>query len=348
MARRRRRAADEREQQGHHRVRRAAGETATRRATLPGGPIPFAGGGSREGQAALLSSGHLPGIQRHALASQIGRVQGNRHLQRVLAPRRREGEPAGLIQRQRGRTGPTSPLIPEIWDRLASWMKQGPRAALNRNPALRNVLLTLYARLGPLWSHVKRITWVGERGEMLFEPQDDGRLQTALLASGYTASYFAKGGKDRWGLREPNVETAGLHWRGKSGGKVEVHIDLHPPILTGLWHKIQDDWRRSTTHTPESLRAGVESLGTYIPVLFQQRIHGLLVVRFNELAGRAQGRANVLAAIGRGRQHLRAAARIIWTRAVVSQADLRNALFSLYQAGREATRAANLLRGART
>lgn len=344
MARRRRRAADEREQQGHHRVRRAVGETATRRATWPGGPIPFAGDGSREGQAALLSGGHLPGIQRHALASQIGRVQGNRHLQRVLAPRRREEEMAGLIQRQ---ARPTSPLIPEIWDRLPSWMKQGPRAALNRNPALRNVLLTLYAQIGPLWSHVKRITWVGESGTMDFEPQNEGSLLATLLARGYTTSYFAGLG-NRWGLRESNVETAGLHWRGRPGGKVNVHIDLNPPSWTGLWHKIQDDWRRGTTHTPDSLRAGVESLGTYIPVLYEQRMHGELTVRFNDLAGRAGGRADVLAAITRGRQHLRAAARIIWTRAVVSQADLRNALFSLYQAGREATRAANLLRGART
>lgn len=340
MARRRQHTTDEREQ-SRHRVRRVAGESAARPTAWAGERIPFTGNGTRESQAALLSSKHLLTVQRRDLAGQIGHEQGNRHLQRMLVSRNHDGELVPLIQRQ---GGPTSPLIPEIWGRLPSWMKQGPKASLNQNPALRNVLLILYARVGPLWNHVKRITWVGESGTMDFEPLNEVSLFAALLTRGYTASYFAGLG-NRWGLREPNVETAGLHWRGRPGGKVNVHIDLNPPSWTGLWHKIQDDWRRGTTHTPDSLRAGVESLGTYIPVLYEQRMHGELTVRFNELTGRAGGRADVLAAIARGRQYLSAAARIIWTKTVSSQADLSNALFSLYQAGREAAQAANLLRG---
>jgi hypothetical protein len=251
------------------------------------------------------------------------------------------------VQRQAGQARPTSPLLPQIWDRLASWIKQdqpGRPADLSRDPALRDVLLILYARIGALWSHIRQITWVGRRGEMEFYPVDEGRLQADLIARGYTTSYFAKWG-NRWGLREPNVDAAGLHWRGMPEGTVNVHIDLHPPSWTGLWHKIRDDWRRSTTHTPESVRAGVESLGTYIPVLFHQRTHGCLVVRFNELEGLARGRADVLAAISRGRQYLQAAARIIWTRSVISQVELTDAYLCLHWAGLEAMRAERLLSG---
>jgi hypothetical protein len=43
-----------------------------------------AGDGSIEAQASQLSDFRLQPVQRQALAAQIGRVQGNRHLQRVL------------------------------------------------------------------------------------------------------------------------------------------------------------------------------------------------------------------------------------------------------------------------
>jgi hypothetical protein len=256
------------------------------------------------------------------------------------------GDVGHIVQRQ---SRPTSPLLPEIWDRLAPWLKQGTSgqpSALSQNPALWDVLLVLYARIGPsLWSHIRQITWVGERGEMEFIPEDERRLIVALFAEGYTTSYFAGLG-NRWGLREPNVDVAGLHWRGMPGGNiVNVHIDLHPPSWTGLWHKIQDDWRRSTTHTPESLRAGVERLGTYIPVLYEQRLHGELTVRFNDLHGKARGMNDVQAAITRGRQYLQAASRIIWTRSLISQAELSQAFYYIYQAGLEAERAENLLKG---
>lgn len=44
-----------------------------------------AGAGTAAGQAARLHDRRLPDAQRHALASRIGRAQGNRHLQRVIA-----------------------------------------------------------------------------------------------------------------------------------------------------------------------------------------------------------------------------------------------------------------------
>lgn len=53
-------------------------------AQLPGGPITVAGDGTIQAQAVWLSDRQLQGAQRRALAAQIGRVQGNRHLQQVV------------------------------------------------------------------------------------------------------------------------------------------------------------------------------------------------------------------------------------------------------------------------
>lgn len=62
-------------------------------AQLPGGPIIAAGDGTIQAQAARLGDVRLQSAQRHALAAQIGRVQGNRHLQRVVASLKRDEEP---------------------------------------------------------------------------------------------------------------------------------------------------------------------------------------------------------------------------------------------------------------
>jgi len=51
---------------------------------LPGGPLLAFGGGSSEDQTARLGDVQLQTAQRQALASKIGRSQGNLHLQRVL------------------------------------------------------------------------------------------------------------------------------------------------------------------------------------------------------------------------------------------------------------------------
>ena len=52
---------------------------------LPAGPLAAAGDGSIEDQAARLGDSRFLTAQRWAMATQIGRVQGNRHLQRVIA-----------------------------------------------------------------------------------------------------------------------------------------------------------------------------------------------------------------------------------------------------------------------
>jgi len=61
---------------------------------LPPSPIAAAGNGSIEAQANWLGKGRLQGAQRRALAAQIGRVQGNQHLQRVVASLKRDGKTA--------------------------------------------------------------------------------------------------------------------------------------------------------------------------------------------------------------------------------------------------------------
>ncbi|MCP4711172.1 MAG: hypothetical protein GY869_21340, partial [Planctomycetes bacterium] len=59
---------------------------------LPGGSIAAADGGTIEAQAARLGDMRLQTVQRQALAAEIGRVQGNRHLQRVVTSVRSEVE----------------------------------------------------------------------------------------------------------------------------------------------------------------------------------------------------------------------------------------------------------------
>jgi hypothetical protein len=57
--------------------------------------------GSIEGQRALLKDRPWQDAQRQAFAAQISRVQGNRHLQRLIANVRKEsGAPGKLVQRQ--------------------------------------------------------------------------------------------------------------------------------------------------------------------------------------------------------------------------------------------------------
>jgi len=57
------------------------------------GPAGVLGGGSLENQVACLKDPRLQTVQRQALAAQVGRVQGNRHLQRVLTSLKREANP---------------------------------------------------------------------------------------------------------------------------------------------------------------------------------------------------------------------------------------------------------------
>ncbi|TEU14098.1 MAG: hypothetical protein E3J25_05175, partial [Anaerolineales bacterium] len=52
---------------------------------LPGGPMLAFGGGSAEDQARRLGDIRLQSAQRRALARQIGRTQGNLHLQRLVS-----------------------------------------------------------------------------------------------------------------------------------------------------------------------------------------------------------------------------------------------------------------------
>jgi hypothetical protein len=303
----------------------------------------------------ILQAKPLTGEATPLAQRQVGHAFGDSGHSRVRSPAAELiTSSAGLrrrVQRQAGRARPTSPLLPEIWNRLAKWVKQDQPdrpADLTRMPALRGILLALYARVGlALWRHIRQITWVGPRGAMEFHPVDEGALKATLIGRGYTTSYFAKGGTDRWGLREKNVDAAGLHWRGRPGGKVNVHIDLHPPSWTGFWHWLMDSGRiRSMTHTREAIRAGIASLGIYIPVIHEQRAHGRLTVRLNKLDNQARGRPDVQAEVDEGRRHLRQASSIIWTKSVVSQAELNNAIWYLDLAAACASGAEHSLRSA--
>jgi hypothetical protein len=72
-------------------VTKPAGALASGLAEFPAGPIGAADGGTIQAQAAQLGDLRLQSAQRQALAAQIGRVQGNQHLQRVVASLKRGG-----------------------------------------------------------------------------------------------------------------------------------------------------------------------------------------------------------------------------------------------------------------
>ena len=63
-------------------------------AQLPGGPISAAGDGSVGVQSTRLGGSFVQAAQRRALAAQIGRMQGNRHLRRVVASLKEDRVPA--------------------------------------------------------------------------------------------------------------------------------------------------------------------------------------------------------------------------------------------------------------
>jgi len=232
---------------------------------------------------------------------------------------------------------PTSPLLPDIASRLPHWFfdKPGEPGKLSQNPALRKILLTLYARIGKdLWKLIppKSITYVSEQGEMDFKTNEIVYVYLVLRSKGYTPSYLAKG-KEEWGLREPTLPAAGLHVRG-TGNKINIHIDLHPPSWTGIYHWLMDADHffykmRKETHTPETLQEGVEKLGTYIPILFEQKVHGEATARLNQLTGQAKNRPEVQAEIDEGRQYLALAGKILWTKDIISKTELANATWYL-------------------
>ncbi len=241
---------------------------------------------------------------------------------------------------------PRSPLLEQIDDRL----HPDVGAQLEKDERLRQSLLTLYARIGDLWTFVPRydpakcktkseeacgITWIDPINGIVFHLDDEVRLQKRLKSDGYTSEWLAKSGDDRWGLREPGATVAGLHWRGLPKSGIGVHIDLHPPGATPELHFVLDKLLREKTHTPETLRQGVERRGVEIPVLAEQEFHGRLTTRFTELQSTMGGQPGARARLAVAKKALDDAAAIIWTRAVVTDAQLAGAIQRLRDAAKE-------------
>lgn len=81
---------------------------------LPNSLMAAAGSGSSEAQAARLADPRWQSAQRQALAGQIGRIQGNRHLQRTMASLKQQNQ---AIQRE-GEAAPGHKMamaIPITW-----------------------------------------------------------------------------------------------------------------------------------------------------------------------------------------------------------------------------------------
>ena len=266
------------------------------------------------------------------------RSKGNdglrRHEADILTLQRTAGNQAvaTLLQREAAVATPAvTPLLPEIESRLMPWVRQ------NLDETRRQYLLELYARLGPFWRYVppNSITYIGDHGEMDFRPADEPGLRAGLVAAGYTDAWWAKGRKNTWGLRESNVTSASLHWRGLGGGAVNVHIDLHPPGIGPIEHWLLDLELRSTTHTPETIRQGIKALKLEIPILSQREAHGELTMRLQRLRARAGEVEGARSSLDLAESSLALAGSILWNRDVIADNDLKNATVSLAEASIE-------------
>lgn len=83
-------------------------------AQLLGGPIAAVGDGTIQAQAALLGDPRLRTVQRQALAAQTGRIQGNRHLQRVTAAIKVTQDPGSIASTGTRGSGSTIPFKSEM------------------------------------------------------------------------------------------------------------------------------------------------------------------------------------------------------------------------------------------
>ncbi len=202
---------------------------------------------------------------------------------------------------------------------------------LETDEASRTYLLDLYAKLGPVWNRVPdhSITWIGTAGEMDFTPDNQAAVKADLIKAGYTDSYWAAGDGDTWGLREPGASSAGLHWRGKPGGKINVHIDLHPPSGTGFWHWWEDLKHRASTHTAQTIRQGLADSKVEIPVLSEQDAHGRLTVRLHELRRSLGETPAARSSLDLAQSSLDLAGSILWNRETITPDQLKEATAEL-------------------
>lgn len=83
-----------------------------------------------------------------------------------------------------------------------------------------------------------------------------------------------------------------------------------------------DSFMCGRTHTPETLHAGVESLGIYIPVLYEQRMHGEITALLNGLVAKARGQPEAQAEVKEGLDYLRQARALLWNKPGISQEEL--------------------------
>ncbi len=97
-------------------------------AALVGGPMPAAGDGTIQAQATRLGDPRLQSTQRQALAAQIGRVQGNRYLQRVIGSSK-----GGTKPRVGSMVGSSTIQLSALSSELEEiWLTQGREAFFRR------------------------------------------------------------------------------------------------------------------------------------------------------------------------------------------------------------------------
>lgn len=168
---------------------------------LPGAFI--AGGGTTEAQAARLGDRRLQAVQRQAMAAQVGQVQGNVHLQGVIASIRGNGKTAPYESNNgNGR----SPSIPGATG-------HDPAAVVQRRP-VRGAIGTVLGRIS-----FRAPGYVPAEGQL--------RVQTEIVPDGERPGRF-RGYRNR-------VEAYAQAWRQETVCAVGEDRE-------GLFHTLKTDW----------------------------------------------------------------------------------------------------------
>lgn len=150
--------------------------------------------------------------------------------------------------------------------------------------AARNSLLCVHAKMEKedLWKFIKTIIWVGDTGNILFNPVGTTKFfHNHLLNNGYGDWWFASSRSNaEWGVRS-RLCGGQLHFIKISDKEaVDGHIDINNPgdpserevtgaiseIGDAIYHLRKDSFDRENTHRPHQIRYALLKQGIKVPL----------------------------------------------------------------------------------
>jgi hypothetical protein len=170
---------------------------------LPPGPLAAAGGHAVEAQATRLADARLHPAQRQAVAGEIGRLQGNRHLQRVIVTTGR-GDRATLGRGDATRGGrealaaPAGSPVVQLWEdpgALPDWSDAQLRAIQRQLRRMGFYRLRIDGIYGPGTQGALVEAFGGEEWRRLEPDAIESRLSTAEAPRGRRGEHRVRYGE---------------------------------------------------------------------------------------------------------------------------------------------------------